>query len=175
MKKIPHTREFVVLNIAVLTVSDTRTDENDVSGRVLCECLKGGGHELVEKKIVLDDVYQVRAEASQWIADSDVNVVLITGGTGFAARDITPEAIKPLLDREIDGFGELFRSLSYHEIASSTIQSRAFAGLANRTLIFCLPGSTQACRMAWENILLQQLDGRYSPCNFVQIIFPVAQ
>jgi len=174
MNKISHTREFAVLKIAVLTVSDTRTDENDVSGRVLVECLKEGGHQLVEKKIVHDDVYQLRAEVSQWIADPGVNVVLVTGGTGFAARDITPEAIKPLLDRQIDGFGELFRSLSFQEIASSTIQSRAFAGLANRTLIFCLPGSTQACRMAWENILLQQLDGRHSPCNFIQIIFPAA-
>ena len=175
MNKISHTREFVALKIAVLTVSDTRTDKTDVSGRSLVECLQEGGHELVEKNIVIDDVYQVRAKVSQWIADAQINVVLVTGGTGFAVRDITPEAINPLLDRQIEGFGELFRSLSYHEIASSTIQSRAFAGLANRTLIFCMPGSTQACRMTWENILLQQLDGRYSPCNFVQIIFPAAE
>lgn len=158
------------LNIAVLTVSDTRTDENDFSGRSLQEALLIAGHHLHEKTILKDDKYSIRAKLSEWIADTDVQIVLITGGTGFADRDITPEAVKPLLDKEIPGFGEMFRYLSYTEIGSSTIQSRALAGMANGTFVFCLPGSTGACKLAWEKLLKQQLDSRNKPCNIVDIL-----
>jgi molybdenum cofactor biosynthesis protein B len=155
------------LAIAVLTVSDTRNFETDTSGAYLIEALQNEGHELAERQLVKDDVYKIRAVVSQWIADEKVQVVLITGGTGFTDRDSTPEAIMPLLDKHIDGFGELFRQLSWEEIGTSTIQSRALAGLANRTLICCLPGSTGACRTGWEKILKRQLDARQGPCNFV--------
>ena len=155
------------LSIAVLTVSDTRTIENDTSGQYLAESLQQAGHSLTDRQIVKDDIYQIRAVVSHWVVDSNVNVVLITGGTGFSGRDSTPEAITPLLDKEVDGFGELFRYLSYQDIGSSTVQSRALAGLANFTLIVCLPGSTGACRLGWEKILLEQLDANHRPCNFV--------
>ena len=154
------------LTIAVVTVSDTRTDETDKSGQVLVESLQAAGHSLHSKTIVKDDVYQLRAVVSKFIADSSVQAVLLTGGTGFTARDNTFKAIKPLFDVDIDGFGELFRQLSYAEIGSSTIQSRAFAGMANSTIIFCLPGSPGACRTGWNQIIAEQLDSKHKPCNF---------
>ncbi|MFZ5697697.1 MAG: molybdenum cofactor biosynthesis protein B [Pseudomonadota bacterium] len=159
--------DFIALSAAVLTVSDTRTPETDTSGRVLAELLTAAGHRLYERLIVKDDIYRIRAVLSHWIADAEVNAVILTGGTGFSGRDSTPEAVAPLLDKTIDGFGELFRHLSYQEIGTSTIQSRALAGLANHTLVFCLPGSTGACRTGWEQIIRDQLDARYKPCNFV--------
>ncbi len=160
---------FVPLNIAVLTVSDTRTEETDKSGRILSESAEQSGHKVVEKAIVKDDVYQMRAVFSRWIADPEVHVILSTGGTGITGRDSTPEAVQPLLDKPIEGFGELFRSVSMEEIGASAIQSRAIAGLTNQTLIFCLPGSTGACRTGWDSILNQQLDHRTRPCNFAQM------
>ncbi|WPC73270.1 molybdenum cofactor biosynthesis protein B [Vibrio porteresiae] len=159
--------EFQPANIAVLTVSDTRTEENDTSGQYFVEQLKDAGHHLADKKIVIDDIYQIRAVISQWIADENVQVVLITGGTGFTSRDSTPEAIKPLFDKEVEGFGELFRMISYEEIGTSTIQSRAVAGFANHTVIFGMPGSTSACRTGWTKIIKDQLDATHRPCNFM--------
>jgi len=160
---------FMPLNIAVLTVSDTRTEETDKSGRILTESAEQSGHKVVEKAIVKDDIYQMRAVFSRWIADPQVHVILSTGGTGITGRDSTPEAVQPLLDKPIEGFGELFRSVSMEEIGASAIQSRAIAGLTNQTLIFCLPGSTGACRTGWDSILNQQLDHRTRPCNFAQM------
>jgi molybdenum cofactor biosynthesis protein B len=160
---------FLPLNIALLTISDTRTEAEDKSGRILQEGALAAGHRVVEKAIVRDDVYQMRAIISRWIADPEVHVVLSTGGTGITVRDSTPEAVMPLLEKPIEGFGELFRAISLEEIGSSAIQSRAFAGLTNRTLIFCLPGSASACRTAWDKILESQLDHRTRPCNFVQM------
>lgn len=161
--------EFKALDIAVLTLSDTRTRENDTSGDALVEMLEAAGHRLAGRELCPDDVHRMRAMVAQWIADPAIDVVLTTGGTGFTGRDSTPEALAPLFERPIDTFGELFRQLSYHEIGSSTVQSRALAGLANKTLIFCLPGSTGACRTAWNGILKEQLDSRHRPCNFVAI------
>lgn len=161
---------FRPLNICVLTVSDTRGLAEDTSGEALVTLLQDAGHQLHDRKIVKDDVYAMRAVVSNWIADSDAHVVLITGGTGFYSRDSTPEAISPLLDKHIDGFGELFRQISYNEIGTSTIQSRALAGLANKTLVFCLPGSTGACKTAWNGIIQEQLDSRHRPCNFVSML-----
>jgi len=154
------------LNIAVVTVSDTRTEETDKSGKVLVESVLADGHKLHAKDIIKDDVYQLREIVSRHIADPHVQAVLLTGGTGFTARDNTFKAIKPLFDVDIDGFGELFRQLSYLEIGSSTIQSRAFAGLANGTIIFCLPGSPGACRTGWDKIISEQLNQAHKPCNF---------
>ena len=159
---------FHPLNICVLTVSDTRDHTDDASGDSLTASLSAAGHKLFERKWVKDDVYQIRAHVSQWIADTQVQVVLLTGGTGFTERDSTPEAIAPLLDKTIVGFGELFRHISFTEVGSSTIQSRALAGLANRTLVFGLPGATNACKTAWDNILVEQLDSRTRPCNFYE-------
>jgi molybdenum cofactor biosynthesis protein B len=159
--------DFMPLNIAVLTVSDTRNEETDTSGRSLVDNLQSAGHHLVEKQIVIDDKYDIRAILSRWIADKNVQVVLVTGGTGFTGRDTTPEAVAPLFDKTIEGFGELFRQVSFNEIGTSTIQSRALAGMANKTLIFCMPGSTNACRTAWDHIIQSQLDSRHKPCNFV--------
>ncbi|MDC9720249.1 MAG: molybdenum cofactor biosynthesis protein B [Gammaproteobacteria bacterium] len=158
------------INIAVLTVSDTRTVETDKSGAKLIERLQEAGHSLAQHAIVKDDIYQVRAAVSQWIADSNVHAVLVTGGTGFTARDTTPDALLPLFDQVIEGFGELFRTLSYAEIGTSTIQSRTVAGVANRTVIFSMPGSTGACRTAWDGIIKQQLDSSHRPCNFVEMV-----
>jgi len=158
------------LNIAVLTVSDTRTEATDTSGQYLVESLRAAGHALAEKAIVIDDVYQLRAVVSRWIADPAVHVILSTGGTGFSGRDSTPEALAPLFDKVIEGFGETFRALSLAEIGSSTLQSRALAGLANRTVVFCMPGSTGACRTAWEGIIRDQLDSTFRPCNFAPIV-----
>jgi molybdenum cofactor biosynthesis protein B len=164
------TIEFQPLNIAVLTVSDTRTLADDASGQTLVERLTGAGHQLAERAIVPDDVYQIRAILSRWIADPAVQVVLATGGTGMTGRDNTPEAVRPLLDKHIEGFGELFRMLSWEEIGTSTLQSRALGGLANATFIFCLPGSTGACRTGWDRILQAQLDARSRPCNLVELL-----
>lgn len=158
------------LAIAVLTVSDTRGLAEDTSGDLLANRLERAGHRLADRRIVRDDVYAIRAAASAWIADSAVNAILTTGGTGFTGRDSTPEALTPLFDKTIDGFGELFRHVSYAEIGSSTIQSRAIAGLANGTLIFALPGSTNACRTAWDKILADQLDASFRPCNFAELL-----
>jgi molybdenum cofactor biosynthesis protein B len=161
---------FVPLNISVLTVSDSRTEADDKSGALLRDKAEAAGHRVVAKEIVPDDVYRMRAVFSRWIADPQVQVVLATGGTGITGRDSTPEAIAPLLDKQIDGFGELFRAVSFEEIGASTVQSRAVAGLANGTFIFCLPGSSGACRTAWNKILGPQLDHRTKPCNFAQLI-----
>ncbi len=160
-------KEFVPLNICVLTVSDTRNRDTDTSGQRLQDLLLEAGHKLYQRDLVTDDIYRIRAVVSQWIADAQAQVILITGGTGFAGRDSTVEAVTPLFDKTVVGFGELFRQLSYEEIGTSTIQSRATAGLANRTLIFCLPGSTGACTTAWQRIIKEQLDSRQGPCNFV--------
>ena len=158
------------LKVAVLTVSDTRTQETDTSGAFLEEALRDAGHDIADRQIVIDDVYHLRAIVSQWIADPEVEVILTTGGTGFSGRDSTPEALAPLFDKTIDGFGEVFRALSLTEIGSSTVQSRALAGLANGTVIFCMPGSTGACRTAWEGVLRDQLDSEHKPCNFVGVL-----
>lgn len=160
------TDQFMPLNIAVLTVSDTRTEENDTSGQLLVDKLTDAGHFLSDKAIVIDDKYKLRAQVSRWIADDKTQVILVTGGTGFTERDSTPEALIPLFDQTVDGFGELFRQISFQQIGTSTIQSRAVAGLANSTLIFCMPGSTNACRTAWDDIIASQLDSRHRPCNF---------
>ena len=158
------------LNVAVLTVSDTRTADTDTSCAFLEDALRSAGHAVVDRQIVIDDIYQLRAVVSQWIADPGVEVVLTTGGTGFSGRDSTPEAVAPLFDKVIEGFGEVFRALSLDEIGSSTIQSRALAGLANGTVIFCMPGSTGACRTAWEGVIRDQLDSEHRPCNFVGVL-----
>ena len=160
-------KDFEPLNICVLTVSDTRSLETDTSGQKLQDLLTAAGHHLYARNLVIDDIYQIRAVTSAWIADPQAQVILITGGTGFAGRDSTVEAMTPLFDKTVVGFGELFRQISYEEIGTSTIQSRATAGLANRTLTFCLPGSTGACTTAWTKIIEQQLDSRHKPCNFV--------
>ena len=159
-------RRFV--NIAVLTVSDTRTLQTDTSGAYLQQALEEEGHILADRKIVVDDIYQMRAIVTAWIADPTINVILTTGGTGFTGRDSTPEALSPLFDKTIEGFGELFRQLSYDEIGTSTVQSRCLAGLSNNTAIFCLPGSTGACKTGWQGIIREQLDSTHQPCNFVQ-------
>ncbi len=158
------------LGVAVLTVSDTRSLEDDTSGQYLVEALAAEGHRNAARQIVRDDIYQVRAVLSAWIAADDVDAILVTGGTGFSGRDSTPEAVRPLFDKEVDGFGEVFRALSFDEIGSSTIQSRAIAGLANDTVIFCMPGSTGACRTAWDGLIREQLDSTHRPCNFVGVL-----
>lgn len=160
---------FAVLSAAVLTVSDTRTEVTDKSGCFLAESLQAAGHLLVAKAIVPDNIYKIRAIVSEWIAKNTIQVILTTGGTGVTGRDLTPEALQPLFDKEISGFGEVFRMVSFAEIGTSTIQSRAIAGVANGTYIFCLPGSTGACRTGWEKILKDQLDSRHSPCNFAEL------
>ena len=161
------TKEQKPINAAVLTVSDTRDASNDTSGDYLAEQLKLAGHQVIEREIVKDDIYQLRAIVSRWIADESIHVIISTGGTGFSARDNTPDAIAPLFDKSIDGFGEIFRQLSFKEIGTSTVQSRALAGIANNTVILCVPGSTGACKTAWEGIISEQLDSRQGPCNFV--------
>ncbi|AHV91494.1 molybdenum cofactor biosynthesis protein B [Bordetella holmesii] len=160
------TENTVSLACAVLTVSDTRSAGDDTSGNLLAHNLAHAGHMCVRREIVRDDVYLIRRVMSDWIADPQVQVILTTGGTGFSHRDSVPEAVRPLFDKEIDGFGELFRQVSYEEIGSSTIQSRALAGYANNTVIFCMPGSNGACQTAWSRIIAEQLDSRHKPCNF---------
>lgn len=160
------------LNIAILTVSDTRTEDTDTSGAYLVQAVEHDGHRVKEKCIVIDDKYQLRAKVSAWIASEDIQVVLVTGGTGFSGRDTTPEALSVLFDKQIEGFGELFRHISYLEIGTSTLQSRALAGMANCTAIFCMPGSTGACKTAWKGILQQQLQSSHRPCNFIVHLKP---
>lgn len=167
---MPGPRSFVPIDVAVLTVSDTRTEETDTSGRLLVSRLETDGHRLAEKAIVPDDVHRIRARVSGWIADPGVRAVVTTGGTGLTGRDGTPEAVRPLLDKEIDGFGELFRAVSYEEIGTSTVNSRALGGVADGTLVFCLPGSSGACRTAWDRILREQLDYRFRPCNLIELL-----
>lgn len=162
-------QSLLALNIALMTVSDTRTEADDKSGKILAHHLQTAGHHQIEKIIVPDDIYQIRAVVSRWIADRSVQVIITTGGTGVTGRDITPEAIKPLLDKEITGFGEIFRLISYQEIKTSTIQSRAIAGVANGTYIFCLPGSSGACETGWS-IIKDQLDSSHKPCNLAQLM-----
>jgi molybdenum cofactor biosynthesis protein B len=161
--------DFVSLRLCVLTVSDTRTPDNDSSGDFLATALQEAGHRLHERALLPDDRYQLRALVSRWIADGAVDGILATGGTGFTGRDSTPEALLPLLDKQMPGFGELFRALSFDEIGTSTLQSRAFAGLANGTFLFALPGSTSACRTAWDRIIRAQLDSRTRPCNLATL------
>lgn len=163
-------REFLPLNIAVLTVSDSRGEEEDKSGKLLVERLTKAGHHCAEKRIVRDDVYQIRAVISGWIADANVQVVITTGGTGVTGRDGTPEAVAPLLDKVLDGFGEIFRMVSWQQIKTSTIQSRAIAGVANGTYVFCVPGSSGACATAWDEIIAAQLDRRTRPCNLTDLM-----
>ncbi|HBN5964047.1 MULTISPECIES: molybdenum cofactor biosynthesis protein B [Acinetobacter calcoaceticus/baumannii complex] len=160
--------KFQALNIAILTISDTRTFANDKSGDYLEAAVIQAGHQVLSRQISIDDRYQIRSFVSQFIADAQISVILITGGTGFYDRDITPEAVSVLFDKSIDGFGEVFRAISMTEIGMATIQSRALAEIANHTGIFCLPGSTNACKTAWEKILKDQLDATTRPCNFVE-------
>ena len=159
--------DSVLLNISIVTVSDSRTNETDESGAVLIKRVADFGHKVYSKEIIPDDVYELRAAVSRLIADPNVQAVLLTGGTGFTERDNTQRAIQVLFDTHIEGFGELFRNLSYNEIGTSTIQSRAFAGLANGTILFCLPGSPGACKTGWDEIIVNQLDSSHKPCNFV--------
>ena len=163
-------REFIPLNIAILTISDSRTEATDKSGTLLCERLTAAGHKLAKKKIEPDDIYRIRATVAEWIASSEIQVVITTGGTGVSGRDGTPEAIKPLLDKLVDGFGEMFRAISEKEIGASTLQSRCLAGVANGTYVFCLPGSTGACKTGWDGILATQLDYRTRPCNLAELL-----
>lgn len=162
-------RDFVSLRIAVLTVSDSRTEKTDKSGKLLAARLEEAGHSLAERRIVRDDRYAIRAVVSAWIADDDVDAVITTGGTGLTGRDGTPEALIPLFDKTIEGFGEIFRQISFEEIGTSSLQSRAVAGVANRTFVFVLPGSSGACRTAWDRIISAQLDYRTRPCNLVEL------
>lgn len=163
-------RAFVPVNIAVLTVSDTRTFADDTSGQTLVERIQAAGHRLVAREIVKDEQTEIIARLRQWIANPEIDVVIATGGTGLTGRDVTPEAFKAVSEKEIEGFGELFRWLSYQKIKTSTIQSRAYGGVANGTYLFALPGSPGACRDAWDMILKDQLDIRHRPCNFVEIM-----
>ena len=162
--------EFIPLNIAVLTISDTRTEATDKSGKFLVEALEREGHRLAEKVIVADNIYKIRAQVAVWCADEQTQVVITTGGTGLTGRDGTPEAIAPLFDKEIEGFGEVFRIISYEEIGPSTMQSRAVAGVSNGTYIFCLPGSSGACATGWDKLIRNQLDRRTQPCNMVDLM-----
>ena len=170
MAKLDESRPFIPVNIAVLTVSDTRTLETDKSGDTLVAMIAEAGHALCDRAIVADDKKALQAKVSTWISDPGVDVVITTGGTGFTGRDVTPEALQPLFEKHIDGFSTVFHMISYEKIATSTIQSRACAGSANGTFIFCLPGSPGACKDAWNGILQYQLDNRHRPCNFVEIM-----
>ena len=161
---------FISVPIAILTVSASRTEATDKSGQLLVEHLQNAGHTLAEKMIVPDDIYQIRAVVSRWIVDAGVQAIITTGGTGVTGRDGTPEAIAPLLDKQLPGFGEIFRMVSYQEIKTSTVQSRALAGVANGTYIFCLPGSSGACRTGWNALINDQLDARHRPCNLVELM-----
>ncbi len=163
-------RAFKPLGIAVLTISDSRTEATDKSGALLAERITAAGHRLSAKVIVKDDIYAIRAQVSVWIAELDVDAVVTTGGTGVTGRDGTPEAVRALLDKEIEGFGEMFRSLSYEEIGTSTLQSRCLAGVANATYVFCLPGSSGACATGWDRLISAQLDFRTRPCNLVELM-----
>ncbi|MDH3691388.1 MAG: molybdenum cofactor biosynthesis protein B [Gammaproteobacteria bacterium] len=166
----PRERAFIPIGIAVLVVSDSRTEKTDKSGELLVKRIENAGHRLHDKRIVPDNIYQIRAVVAQWVADNDVQVVITTGGTGVTGRDGTPEAVTPLLDKELDGFGEMFRVLSYESIGASTLQSRAVAGTSNGTYVFCLPGSSGACADAWDKLIQHQLDYRTQPCNLVELM-----
>ncbi|WP_139556905.1 molybdenum cofactor biosynthesis protein B [Methylotetracoccus oryzae] len=167
---IEESRAFLPLAIAILTVSDSRTEENDTSGRTLADRIGNAGHRVVDRRIVPDNIYRIRAVVSDWIADPEVQVVITTGGTGVTGRDGTPEAVSVLFDKTLEGFGEIFRALSLQEIGTSTIQSRAIAGVANGTYLFCLPGSTGACRTGWDQLISAQLDARTRPCNLAELL-----
>ena len=170
MARLDESRPFIPVRIAVLTVSDTRTLSDDKSGQTLADLLTEAGHELADRAIVKDDIAQIRARVQGGIADPRIDVVLTTGGTGFTGRDVTPEALRPLFEKEIDGFSTVFHMISFQKIETSTVQSRACGGLAGGTYIFCLPGSTGACKDGWNGILKWQLDNRHRPCNFVEIM-----
>jgi len=170
MPGIDESKSFVPLRIAVLTVSDTRSPDDDKSGATLAERIGKAGHAVAARAIVTDDVDKIRAQVRAWIADPAIDVIISTGGTGFTGRDVTPEAIEPLFDKKMDGFSALFLVVSFPKIGTSAIQSRATAGVAGGTYIFCLPGSPGACKDAWDEILVHQLDYRYGPCNFVEIM-----
>jgi len=170
MPGIDESKQFVPLKIAVLTVSDTRELADDKSGNILAERIRAAGHMLAERSIVKDDVDAIRTKVKAWIEDAFIDVVISTGGTGFTGRDVTPEAVEPLFEKRMDGFATLFTMVSFPKIGTSAIQTRATAGVANATYIFCLPGSPGACKDAWDEILVHQLDVRYRPCNFVEIL-----
>ncbi|HRY05571.1 MAG TPA: molybdenum cofactor biosynthesis protein B [Hyphomicrobiaceae bacterium] len=170
MAKIDESRPFLAVRIALLTMSDTRTLADDKSGNTLAQMIGEAGHTVADRAIVKDDVDAIRARVKVWIEDRQIDVVITTGGTGFTGRDVTPEAVKPLFEKEIDGFSAIFHMLSYQKIETSTIQSRACGGVAHGTYIFCLPGSPGACKDAWHGILKYQLDNRHRPCNFVEIM-----
>ena len=170
MPGIDETKQFVPLKIAVLTVSDTRSLADDKSGVTLVERIEAAGHMVIDRAIVPDDVAAIRGRVETWIADPEVDVVITTGGTGFTGRDVTPEAVEPLFEKRMEGFATLFLLVSFHKIGTSAIQTRATAGVAGATYIFCLPGSPGACKDAWDGILVHQLDYRYRPCNFVEIM-----
>ena len=170
MAGIDDSRQFIALKIAVLTVSDTRDLADDKSGATLVERIEKSGHAVAARAIVRDDVEKIRARIKDWIADPDVDVIITTGGTGFTGRDVTPEAVEPLFEKRMDGFATLFLMVSHAKIGTSAIQTRATAGVAGATYIFCLPGSPGACRDGWDDILVHQLDYRYRPCNFVEIM-----
>lgn len=170
MNRIDETRPFIPVRIAVLTVSDTRTEKTDKSGALLASMIEEAGHEVAERAIVEDDAKAIRKQVKRWINDPEVDVVITTGGTGFTGRDVTPEAVKPLFEKEIDGFSALFHMLSYQKVGTSTVQSRACGGLAGSTYIFCVPGSPGACKDAWYGILKDQLDNRHRPCSFIDIM-----
>ncbi len=170
MPGIDETRQFIPLHIAVLTVSDTRSLDDDKSGTTLAERISKAGHAVAARAIVTDDVDKIRAQVKAWIADAGVDVIITTGGTGFTGRDVTPEAVEPLFEKRMEGFSTLFLMVSYGKIGTSAIQTRATAGVASATYIFCLPGSPGACKDAWDDILVHQLDYRYRPCNFVEIM-----
>ena len=163
-------RPFLPVNIAVLTVSDSRTIDTDKSGDILCERIEAAGHRVAERKLVSDDADAIVTALRAWVADPGIDVIISTGGTGVTGRDVTPEAVRAVAEKEIPGFGELFRWLSYAKIGTSTVQSRALAAVANATYVFALPGSPGACRDAWDDILVHQLDSRYRPCNFVELM-----
>ena len=170
MSTIDESRQFVPLNIAVLTVSDTRSLEDDKSGTTLSERLTAAGHKLAAREIIVDEVDAIRLIIKRWIADPGIDAIITTGGTGFTGRDVTPEAVEPLFEKKMDGFSTMFLLVSEKKIGTSAIQTRATAGVANATYIFCLPGSPGACKDAWDGILVHQLDYRYMPCNFVEIM-----
>ncbi len=170
MARIDETRPFIPVSVAVLTMSDTRAIEDDKSGATLAELIEKAGHKLAARALVKDDIPQIRAQVLCWVADPEIDVVITTGGTGFTGRDVTPDALKPLFEKEIDGFSTVFHLISYEKVGTSTIQSRACAGLIGETYVFCLPGSPGACRDAWNGILQYQLDNRHRPCNLVEIM-----
>lgn len=170
MSKIDESRPFIPVGIAVLTVSDTRSLDEDKSGKILADRITEAGHILTDRAIATDDVEKIRQQVNQWTSDKATDVVITTGGTGFTGRDVTPDALEPIFDKRMDGFSEVFHRISYDKIGTSTIQSRATGGVIGSTFIFCLPGSPGACKDAWDGILQTQLDYRHLPCNFVEIM-----